>query len=77
MRAHLLTIAANRNTIEVKKSIDVGRLDIIWSSNLGDKGHLQTSALDYEVSCIAYTLIYNINLKSIWLIIEYNSKIDY
>lgn len=40
------------NSRSIVKTLNVGILDIIWRSNLGEKGHLQTSTLQTIVKII-------------------------
>lgn len=45
------------NNVKTKNDlINVGILDIVWRSNLGERGHLQTSALQTMVNIIASSL---------------------
>lgn len=43
----------------------IGKLDIVWKTNLGERGRLQTSQLQRMVQCsvtIVNPVIYNTNL---------------
>ena len=55
-------------TNKVMKGVtDIGKIDIVWKTNLGERGRLQTSQLQRVVGsrdyCIKQSLMYHLHVK--------------
>lgn len=69
-RQYLYCLSLQQNSISTSKvkgdSISVGILDIVWRSNLGERGHLQTSTLQTMVNLKSYdTTLYANSLSNV------------